>query len=176
MVVEHIFVTTMEPVDAMSVTSQFLAQRGFVAGVQTSFQLGAPGWNVVEMARGRKTAARAKSTLELPQQIRVEYDRGRVTVAASALTAKEAQNGRPPKGKPAAEAQAMLLALVQNVEYLLVHRADPATLMGQWSQHEDGIHREGLRRRARRLTILWSIVGVLVLLIALAIIAATRRG
>src|SRR3712207_6576985 len=80
MVVEHVFVTTLEAPDALTRASEFLAAGGFVVQEQKAFPLG--GWNAVEVTRGKSNAARAKSVEELPQRVRVEWDRGRVTVAA----------------------------------------------------------------------------------------------
>src|SRR6188474_2921057 len=109
MIVEHVFITTMEAPDALRLASQFLSSRGFEAVHQEAFQLGAPDtWNVLEMRRGKKTPAKAKSHLELPQQVRLEYDRGRIALAASAQSLQEAR-GRKLKGKPAEELTRMLL-------------------------------------------------------------------
>ena len=174
MVVEHVFVTTYEPTDAMRIASYFLSRRGFEPVTQAAFQLGQPGWTVLEMRRGRSSPTRAKSAVEVPQQMRLEYDRGRVTVAASGLSAKEAVN-RAPKGKDGDELRAMLLALAQNMQYLLADRVDPEALYVQWSNHEDAIRDAGLRRRRTRLTVLWTLLGVLIALIVLIITLAVME-
>src|SRR6266550_777518 len=111
MLVEHAFITTLEASDALQLASRFLNARGFEAVAQNAFALGPGGWNVLEMTRGKRKAQRAKSVVDLPQQVRLEWDRGRVTVAASALSAMEAQTttwNRKPKGKPAKFQQQLL--------------------------------------------------------------------
>src|SRR4051794_16092301 len=95
MVVEHIFITTLEAPDALRLASQFLNARGYIASAQSAFAIGGGGgWNVLEMTRGKKSAAKAKSVIEFPQTIRIEWDRGRVTVAASSTSAHEQQSTR----------------------------------------------------------------------------------
>src|SRR3954453_1751804 len=85
MVVEHTFVTTMLAPEALTAASGLLASRGFVAIGDRAFALDG-GWNCLEMTRGKKNAARSKTILDLPQQVRIEFDRGRISMAAS-LTA-----------------------------------------------------------------------------------------
>src|SRR3954452_20642571 len=82
MVIEHQFVTTMEGSDAMRAASEFLTARGFAVKGQNDFAVGG-GWTTLEVIRGKSNAARAKSIAELPQRLRLDYDRGRVTVAAT---------------------------------------------------------------------------------------------
>ncbi len=51
--------------------------------MENAFQIGGGAWNNLQMRRGRKSAARAKDPTQCPQQVRLEWDRGRVSVAAS---------------------------------------------------------------------------------------------
>src|SRR5689334_21573109 len=126
MVVEHTFITTLSAPDALRLASQFLSQRGFVATAQEAFAIGAgDAWNVLEMTRGQKKARRAKSIVVYPQTLRLEWDRGRVSVAASAISYQESRSdyfgsGRP-KGKAAQYQQPMLMDLVSRLQQLLEH-------------------------------------------------------
>ena len=175
MVVEHAFITTLEAPDALRLASHFLASRGFEATAQGAFAMGPEGWNVLEMTRGRKRAQRAKSVVEYPQQIRLEWDRGRVTVAASALSPQENQvrtwNTRP-KGAPAQLQQQLLLGLCTHLQQLLEAQLDMTQVAYAWTASEEQIQKQDRSRRRRNT---WIAITLLVLFFAMigAIIAFT---
>lgn len=81
MVVEHTFVTTMEPADAMRTAADMLSRYGFTAVNEVAFQVGDGEWKTLEVRRGMAKPHKSKGYQDLPQQIRVEWDRGRVEVA-----------------------------------------------------------------------------------------------
>jgi hypothetical protein len=58
-----------------------LSRHGFAAVVEAAFQIDGE-WKALEMRRGKADPAKARSYQELPQQVRLEWDRGRVDVAA----------------------------------------------------------------------------------------------
>jgi hypothetical protein len=76
MMVEHTFVTTSTAPAALSAASELLAALRFEP-------TGPLGETSREWRRGRPTAARARGLSDLPQRIRIDFDRGRVSVAGS---------------------------------------------------------------------------------------------
>ena len=82
MVVEHTFVTTLEAPEAMRAVGTMLAELGFVAEVQNAFAM-ETAWNAIELRRGAAKSRRGRGLLQWPQQVRVEWDRGRVEVAVA---------------------------------------------------------------------------------------------
>jgi hypothetical protein len=180
MVVEHAFITTLEAPDALRLASQFLSERGFEARAQEAFAIGSGGnhWNVLEMSRGKKNPRRAKSVLEYPQTLRLEWDRGRVTVAVSSTSYQESRSdyfGRH-KGKIAQWQQEGLMAIVTHLQQLLEGRATEADTVASLAAQENDLHARDRRRRARNM---WITVVVLVLafggLIALIAVLANVR-
>jgi hypothetical protein len=99
-VVEHVFITTMEAHEAMLAALAMLQSHGFSASAAArAFEVAAPGqtappvWDQLEVTRGNKKIARAKSVADLPQSVRLEWDRGRVTVAASIASVLPGRSG-----------------------------------------------------------------------------------
>jgi len=165
MVVEHIFITTLEANDALQLASQFLGSRGFEASPQAAFALGSEGWSVLEMTRGKKNAARAKSVVEFPQQIRLEWDRGRITVAASSTSIYESRAttvGKRASARVGRNQQAMLTALVTALQDLLEARRDPAQLSTSSALFEGQLFAADRSRRRRNIIIALSIFALFI--------------
>ncbi len=82
MVVEDYFVTTLPAGEALSVTQAILSADGFrdIVGAAQNPNAGA---SLLYMKRGKPMLQRKASVRDLPQEIRLEYDRGRVNIAAS---------------------------------------------------------------------------------------------
>ena len=177
MVVEHVFITTLDAPDALRAASHFLAQRGFVAQAQGAFAIGGgDAWNVLEMSRGKKNPRKAKSVVEYPQTIRLEWDRGRVTVAASSTSYRESRSdyyGGRTKGKVAAWQQQVLVGLVTQLQELLERGGDPTQLVATLANQENELHEVDRRRQRRNLWITLIVVvlfiGALVALVAVAV-------
>jgi hypothetical protein len=179
MVIEHVFVTTLEAPDALRLASEFLTARGFVVQGQTAFQMG--GWKTLEVARGRKNAARARSIEELPQRIKIEWDRGRVTVAAYIQAYHRASFNigsgvELPANSPKVRMHAHLMtSIVQGLELLLAHRQPMDEAARGWDSAA-AVAAEDARRRRRRSWIKWGVVlAFIAFLIGLAIWANTRN-
>ena len=84
MVIEHEFVTTLEGSSAMQLCRAFLTAHGFREGMDTpAIVADDHGMLTLSLRRGLENAAAAKSVSELPQRIIVQFDRGRITIAAS---------------------------------------------------------------------------------------------
>src|SRR5438094_827837 len=71
----------MEAHQALSAASSMLQSAGFSVNNNAAFQMG--GWSDLELRRGKTSETRAKDVTQCPQQVRIEWDRGRVNVAAS---------------------------------------------------------------------------------------------
>jgi hypothetical protein len=76
MIVEHSFVTILTPAQAFDVVEGFLGAYGFR-------RLGPPSPVWRDFVRGKKNAAAVAYLRDVPQKIRIEYDRGRILFAAS---------------------------------------------------------------------------------------------
>jgi hypothetical protein len=74
--IEHTFVTTLEPQSALAAASQLLAQGGFAAERNDATP---SNEKTLQMHRGR---AGARDATELPQRIHLQWDRGRINLAA----------------------------------------------------------------------------------------------
>ena len=178
MVIEHVFVTTLEAPDALRLASEFLTAGGFAVQGQGAFQLG--GWNSIELARGRANAARAKSVEELPQRIKIEWDRGRVTVAAYiqgfARASFNIGSGLelPANSKKVRLHAQLMTAIAQGLELLLAHRRPPDEAYGPWQRASYSIAEDARVRRRNNWIKVTVVVGIIALLIGLAIWANTR--
>ncbi len=76
MLVEHTFITTVDSGPAMLAVADTLAHCGFSMTEQAD--------GVLAARRGCAHASRARTVSQLPQTIRVEFDRGRVMLAINA--------------------------------------------------------------------------------------------
>lgn len=76
MIVEHSFVTILEPARAFDRIEGFLGAYGFT-------RLGQPTPMIRDYSRGKKNTNAAVYLKDIPQKIRVEFDRGRISFAAS---------------------------------------------------------------------------------------------
>jgi hypothetical protein len=179
MVVEHSFITTLEAADALRTAAQFLNARGFEAVSEGAFTMGPSAWNALEMTRGTKKVRKAKSVIELQQQVRIEWDRGRVSVAASALSPQEAQAtgwNVKPTGKAAKLQEEMLVGLASHLQQLLEGRADAGQLSAMWGNFETRLHEQDRSRRRRRGWIVLIIVGFfLAFVVTMIVIAANSH-
>lgn len=101
MVIEHTVVTTLQAAQALDACAQILTPLGFKpatpepAGDDQGRPARDPGLPPIESgewARGVNRQSFRMGTLNTAQRIRVDFDRGRVSIAASIATP-----GRPPK-------------------------------------------------------------------------------
>ncbi len=160
----------------MRLASEFLTANGFAVQGQGGFQLGE--WTSLEVARGKANAARAKSIEELPQRVKVEWDRGRVTVAAyiQAFAGRQSfqigSGTELPPNSPKARLHAhLMMAIAQGLESLLAFHRPAEEAIGPWQAVSAEIAGDASRRKGRRRTGLAILVIALVLLVGLAIYA-----
>lgn len=165
MVVEHTFITTLEGHDALRMAWELLISRGFAPLPPPEQALRPLAPNAVELRRGRENPERAKSIVELPQFVRVEWDRGRVAVAAS-ITPRTWMGRQYTPGsmitKPISARQPdqenLLLAVIGSLEMLLAHRRAPAECVAGLDQLQHHLVQQARRSRRRG----WLIVGVII--------------
>ena len=115
MLVEHVFVTTYEMDHAMGLACGFLQGAGFRLASVTP--------DTIEAVRGRKQAT-ARKVVQLPQVVRLTYDRGRVTVAA---------NITPRGGKEMPVHAKLMTAMARGLEWLLVDGRSTDEMMAEWA-------------------------------------------
>lgn len=186
MVIEHIFITTLESPEALTAASDLLREGGFAVLNNSAFQMG--GWTDLEVQRGKKSVARAKDVTECPQQVRLEWDRGRVTVAASitprprhtsafAWSRKIGGVALPATKTPKKErAYADLLMVIsRSVEKLLGERLSQEESRREWAAVEMQMKADSRRSRRNNMIVGFCIV---VLFVALIVVIAvvSRNG
>jgi hypothetical protein len=185
MVIEHTFITTMEAPEALSAASNFLQAGGFQVTNNSAFQMG--GWTDLELSRGRGTPARAKDVSQCPQQVRLEWDRGRVTVAASVTQRPRKEkrfmwsgraaylagplSGAPPKDRAYAD---LMLVITRGLEMLLAQRVPPQEAAREWLAVEAQMRDEARRARNRGIVIGVTTLVIIVGLIIFVVIMASR--
>jgi hypothetical protein len=177
MVVEHTFVTTFSDHEALGAAAALLTSRGFAAVGDRAFAMDG-AWTNVELTRGKTNPARAKSIAELPQNVRIEFDRGRICMAASLTPWRRGGRDQIPGemttrsvNKPHPLQQELLLALVAAIELLLVHRQPPERCTARLDQVEAQIQEYARRMRRRHWTIGLIVLGIIAAAIALLVTA-----
>src|SRR5258706_11125966 len=181
MVVEHTFVTTMQDREALAAATGLLNSRGFTAVGEQAFSMDGT-WNNVELRRGKAKAARSKSILDLPLNVRIEYDRGRISVAAAITPWSRGGREQIPgelrtrsNNNPHPLQQELLLAVVAAIELLLAQRQLPQQCVMRLDQIEFAIFDFTRRMRRRKWIVGISIILGIALLMTLIIWAANQR-
>jgi hypothetical protein len=147
MIVEHTFITTRPAQDALNAAETLLASLHFApSGDQSALAR--------EWRRGGTTARRARGLSDLPQRIRLEFDRGRVSVAGSVELRRKQQ--RSPRDA--------MVAITVALERLLADNQPPDTAAAD---------ARASQARLERIDRNWRIAGWCILLIPVILIAAT---
>jgi hypothetical protein len=165
----------MESTKAMALASSFLQASGFQAKAQQAFQMGGD-WNVLEMTRGKP---RQRSPSKCFQQVRFEFDRGRMSMAATILPLARKSFGvvlssastmdlKPTSkaGKPYTD---LMLALALAMDQLLAQGKSTEEVMLSWREAESFAGTQ-FRRRKRRTTIIAVLIFALIFLPLIALI------
>lgn len=159
MIVEHTFVTTLDHDDAFACADQFLVPLGFQRFMEET-DAAAQARAFREWKRGKENPAKAKVPTELPQRMRMDFDRGRVTLAYAVTFTHPA--------KAAKQLKASSLALCAGVDHLLTGDRSCDELIAEVRGFE-----ENLDRRARKSkTIVAVLLGVFVAIIVGVVIIA----
>jgi hypothetical protein len=173
MLVEHVFVTTLEGPDALEATKDLLAEYGFELQNELIQDRNGNPVHSLTMARGKKNPDRCRSVLDLPHQFQLEWDRGRVAVAA-AITQPSWQTSRM-AGRPLLVAknnelqvhqQAILAHLARMVEARLSTRDPAADHRSEYEKLIRDIERDDAKHKKR----IWIAVAFALGMIILAII------
>jgi hypothetical protein len=176
----------MESQEALMSASNLLQAGGFQVVNNNAFQVG--GWTDLELSRGRKTAARAKDATQCPQQLRLEFDRGRVNVAASitpntrrgrsfmwggviGLLAYSLSN----VSKNEQVHAGLMVVITQSIERLLAFRQPPEEARREWAEVETQIVAAARKARRRSLIVALVIIFLFVALITTVIIVASKN-
>jgi hypothetical protein len=159
-VIEHSFVTTLDSTQALESSFRFLQSRGFSPsnGDTVRPQVSA---NRLELRRGKENPARARNVSELPQSIRLDFDRGRVSLAI-AITPSTAWGGRsftnsdigvqirdvenPRRLKLHHE---LLVGIAYGLERLLVERLSAEEAAHDWIDAEENITKAARSRKRK---------------------------
>ncbi|HDZ21640.1 hypothetical protein LCGC14_0315800 [marine sediment metagenome] len=142
MLIEHVFVTTLEKDQAFALAAEMLHRSGFLAT--------ASGPDALNAECGGRAPGNPS---RCPQRVHLVFDRGRVTVAAG-ITLRNGSDKVKPLHKQ------MMLSLVDGFDELLVKQVDIDRALAGWRVVHDEIARR--RRRITRVSI-----GCLSLLLAL---------
>jgi hypothetical protein len=181
-VVEHELVTTLESTPALSAAATYLSEGGFV-GQGGAVAVGQQEWTTLDMTRGKKNVARAKNVAELPQRVLINFDRGRVTVAAS-IQASQVWGGggfAVSSGSVSESPKKMglhrdlLLGIVSGLELAMTAPQVDGQARAQWVKAEAAILAEARKRSRRMVMALIVIVALFAGVIALIAIAAHGR-
>jgi hypothetical protein len=180
MLVEYSFITTLEARDAMRVASDFLTSRGFVAEASGAFALDGGDWNALEVRREKRTGkARTQTAVDLPQVIRLEWDRGRVTLAALSLqlpSFNTAVSSAPRGNRTESEQRQLLWAITQSM-MLVVGAQQPDQGAAEWDRVEQEIVAQAIAKRkgVKPLVIILGILAVIAVIIAIVGVATSPR-
>jgi hypothetical protein len=179
MLVEYSFITTLEANDALRAASDFLTGRGFIVETTNAFALDGGSWNALEVRRDKKGRARTGTAVDLPQVVRLEWDRGRVTLAALSLhapTFNKRLSREPGGGRIEIEQRRLLWSIARSME-LVVGTQQPNQGADEWDRAEqEVINKTAAKRKGNRtLIIIVAIVAVIAIIIAIVGVATSPR-
>ncbi len=192
MLIEHSFVTTLPSQQALGAASEMLARGGFIAENQEGFRVGETEWTTLQMKRGKKRAARAKDPSECPQRIRMEWDRGRVTVAA-AIEPKSRRGGyyygggligvavvaatrsRRGAGKDAKDYADLMILITTSLEDLLARGALPEVAQQPWYAFQDVLKAKAKKARMKLLILFGVLFAIIICFAVFAGVTSTNR-
>jgi hypothetical protein len=172
MVVEHTFVTTMAAAETMSTAAHFLQEFGFVAEGQQAFAMEGGVWDSLEVRRGVPKRGNRPRIREWPQQVRLEWDRGRVEVAASAMPPPRGtldSRGDSIRKKEMPLVQDMLTGVARALELLLVAR-QPDRARAELAAVDQRLSE--ISQRDRRRARVWMLFAVVLVVLAIGCLIA----
>jgi hypothetical protein len=157
MLVEHTFITTRPASDALDAAGALLAGlQFFVENPHEPTANASRQWR-----RGKLLARRATYLADLPQRVRIDFDRGRVSVAGFVELRHQRQHA----------ARDVMVAITVALEQLLAQQKPVETASAQALALQARVSRIDRTRRI----ILWSAVGAPVLLGLAALLFFTIR-
>lgn len=167
MVIEHEFVTTEPESVVLRRVGEYLLAAGFRLASQSSFSIGAEPR--VRYRRELRKATNAKKLSDFPQEVLVEFDRGRVTLAV--FIESYHQGVRPdthPKVQPHRVYAESLARLLESV-------AVGADAANDWDDLERVIASYRQSRMTPAVIVALIIFGALVVIVAVAAVIGSTR-
>ncbi|MGC3970785.1 MAG: hypothetical protein QM775_26660 [Pirellulales bacterium] len=168
MIIEHVFVTTLDGPTTIERIRRFLGVGGFYLTTSSPPELrewaGLPGGPSssaplkLRMRRGEDKAKQALNVAALPQEAAVEFDRGRVTLAID-ITPSPVWGGAGVFNAEGSESkmqlhQTMLHAIAVGIELVAAHDRSEAEAAAPWREAERCIFEAAAARtRRRRITV-----------------------
>lgn len=163
MIVEHTFVTTLDDTEAFHATDQLLVPLGF-APVPAARAPDAPPAPCREWLRGVANPRKAKRPTQFPQRLRLDFDRGRVTLAY-AIT------GRHPTRVPK-PLRHYALALGAGLDATLTGARDSGAVLAELQSLGASIDRRARRAQLIVTTIGFAFLGAVFTMIVLVVTGA----
>ena len=151
MIAEHIFVTTLKPAEAFDLSSQFLGHFGFAAEAPASVL--DPKQQSICFSRGAKRPRRNDSMNKWKQRVMLQYDRGRVTVAASIVSPVSGRWTTETSDIPKAYndlAEKYLFEIATTLDRLLAYNGSPDSALAGLTEFEDNmvkVHAQQIKRK-----------------------------
>jgi predicted Zn-dependent protease len=186
MVIEHTFVTTSDAQQALGLASSLLTHAGFVAKAPSpgggfvakdpsaAAESSGAAVNVIEMMRAR---AGQKGSVACLQNVRVEYDRGRVGIAASIVPRTRGRSAWSATTEPAATSEAgrpfadAMILLSSALEQALVLGTGVEQAVEPWRAQDALLPARSGRRKVIRRCIVFSCLGI----IGISVVVAMGR-
>lgn len=151
MLLEHSFVTTRDVGPVMEDTKEMLSSFGFAIEMRDEHSL--------QVWRGLPNPARAKNPNQLPQKVRVEFDRGRVIVAALI----EERNRK--FGRFSAD---MMTALASCLEGMLCEGRSLQEVRAPWDEVQIRIANLVARQKRSNLIAIVILIGIILAIVGVA--------
>jgi hypothetical protein len=143
-IVEHTFITTRPEPDAFAAAHDLLTLLKFQPAPDP---VGAREWS-----RGKKHARQTDTMTQLPQRVRMDFDRGRVSVAGSVELRHKRQ----------LEARDTMVAITVALEQLLAHGQPMAAAAADALAKQAWIARMDWRRRMTWLAVLLTPIALVI--------------
>lgn len=156
MLVEHVFITTLDAEPALEAARLFLGQLGFR-------EERCDDTAAIRFLRGHLDPRAVRTISEQPQCVLLDFDRGRVTVAASIREHRKA-------GQLHTD---LLLALTRGLELLLAQGQPAAEARDEWDRVEERIASDVAARWRRNRNALLGCLGILALVITILVLVTT---
>lgn len=150
MVVEHSFVTVLDRERALERAAVFLDAIGFQP------QQREQAW--LSMRRGKRSP-HPRDLATLPQSVRLEFDRGRVTVAAGIMEFRKVNQHH----------RDLMLSIVGGLEMLLAVDRSPAEARVSFDEASERITVDDRRRRRNRRITMAGLLALIAAIVGLSI-------
>jgi hypothetical protein len=176
-------VTTLDATQALESSFRFLQSRGFSA-VNDDVRNPERTGQCLQLKRGKENPARARNVSELPQSVRLDFDRGRMNVAIAitpsavwgrrgwsnshvGVQIKEVEDPRRLKLH-----HDMMIGIAYGLERLLVEKLEPDDAARDWIDAEDKIFQAARRRKRQTIAAVSCFLVFIAFVVGLAVYSA----